>query len=63
MEILELKNNMTEIRILMDGFDNRHSWRELVNKHKFKENIQNNAERDKTENTEEKLRHRRYSKI
>lgn len=23
MEILELKNNMTEIRILMDGFDNK----------------------------------------
>lgn len=23
MEILELKNNVTEIRILMDGFDNK----------------------------------------
>lgn len=48
MEILELKITMTEIRILVDGFDGRTGpAEELENEHKLEGNNQNDVERDK----------------
>lgn len=50
MEILELKINMTEIRIWwMDlTAEQAQLKRELVNEHKLEENIWNDVEKDKT---------------